>query len=83
LGIRDSATAVAKRVVLWFAFQRAKQPERIKEVLQMVYSSNDEIDFNILSMMKVWEVQIASHSGAHCPVCHVLVSCWRACAVFL
>jgi hypothetical protein len=41
-GIQDSMMAVAKRVVLWFAFQRAKQPERIKEVLQMVYSSNGE-----------------------------------------
>ena len=39
-GIQEELTAVAKRVVLWFAFQRAKQPERIKEVLQMVYSSN-------------------------------------------
>jgi hypothetical protein len=35
-------TAVAKRVVLWFAFQRAKKPERIKEVLEMVYSSDGE-----------------------------------------
>lgn len=34
---------MAKRVVLYFAFQRAKQPERIKEVLQMVYSSNGEL----------------------------------------
>jgi hypothetical protein len=41
-GIRDSMTAFAKRAVLWFAFQRAKQPERIKEVLEMVYSSNGE-----------------------------------------
>lgn len=41
-GIRDGLTAVVKRVVLYFAFQRAKQPERIKEVLQMVYSSNGE-----------------------------------------
>lgn len=42
-GIQDSMTNLAKRVVLYFAFQRAKQPERIKEVLQMVYSSNGEL----------------------------------------
>lgn len=41
-GIQDSLTNLAKRVLLYFAFQRAKQPERIKEVLQMVYSSNGE-----------------------------------------
>jgi hypothetical protein len=34
--------AVPKRVVLWFVFQRAKKPERINEVLEMVYSSNGE-----------------------------------------
>lgn len=41
--MRDGLTAIGKRVVLWFAFQRAKQPERIKEILQMVYSSTGEI----------------------------------------
>jgi len=51
-GIKDGLTAVAKRVVLWFAFQRAKQPERIKEVLQMVYSSNGELAGGVSSQVK-------------------------------
>jgi hypothetical protein len=44
---------VGKRVVLFFAFQRAKQPERIKEVLEMVYSSNDTIDQDLVDSIVV------------------------------
>ncbi|GFH07926.1 predicted protein [Haematococcus lacustris] len=35
---------IGKRVVLYFAFVRAKQPERIKEVLNMVYTNRDMVD---------------------------------------
>jgi hypothetical protein len=51
-GIQDSLTALAKRVVLWFAFQRAKQPERIKEVLEMVYSSNGGLLWLLLLLLR-------------------------------
>jgi hypothetical protein len=40
--MRDAMVAMGKRVVLWLAFQRARRPEQIKEVLQMVYSSTGE-----------------------------------------
>jgi hypothetical protein len=52
-GLKDAAMDVGKRVVLFFAFQRAKQPERIKEVLEMVYSSNDTIDEDLVDSIVV------------------------------
>lgn len=52
-GLRDTAMDLGKRVVLFFAFQRAKQPERIKEVLQMVYSSSDTIDDDLVDSIVV------------------------------
>jgi hypothetical protein len=53
-------TAVAKRVVLWFAFQRAKNPEHIKEVLEMVYSSNGEEGSGIFRN----QLSVMLHAGA-------------------
>lgn len=46
--IKDTATSLVKRVVLFFAFQRARQPERIREVLQMVYVDRDSIDEDLV-----------------------------------
>ncbi|KAI8464557.1 MAG: Alpha/Beta hydrolase protein [Monoraphidium minutum] len=43
----------AKRVVLFFAFQRARQPERIKEVLGMVYSNDASIDDDLVESIRV------------------------------
>jgi hypothetical protein len=51
--IKDAVVDVGKRVVLFFAFQRAKQPERIKEVLEMVYSSTESIDDNLVDSIVV------------------------------
>ncbi len=31
-------------MVLFFAFNKAKQPERIKEVLQLVYMDKNQVD---------------------------------------
>ncbi|GBF90099.1 metal-nicotianamine transporter [Raphidocelis subcapitata] len=50
----DAATAAVKRVVLFFAFQRARQPERIKEVLSMVYTnSQSSIDDDLVESIRV------------------------------
>jgi pimeloyl-ACP methyl ester carboxylesterase len=51
--IKDAVIDVGKRVVLFFAFQRAKQPERIKEVLEMVYSSTESIDDDLVDSIVV------------------------------
>lgn len=37
-----------KRVALWFAFERARQPERIKEVLAMVYADKTNLDDDLV-----------------------------------
>ena len=41
--MRDAMVGMGKRVVLWFAFQRARRPEQIQQVLEMVYSSTGRI----------------------------------------
>lgn len=44
----DSVMAGMKRVALYFAFMRAKQPERIREVLELVYVDKAMIDDDLV-----------------------------------
>jgi pimeloyl-ACP methyl ester carboxylesterase len=39
----------AKRTALFFAFQRAKQPQQIRDVLGMVYASKDPLDDELVA----------------------------------
>lgn len=45
--------STVKRGVMWFAFQRTRQPERIKEVLQMVYARHDNVDDELVTSIEV------------------------------
>mmetsp|Transcript_28195 Transcript_28195/g.71897 ORF Transcript_28195/g.71897 Transcript_28195/m.71897 type:complete len:372 (-) Transcript_28195:235-1350(-) len=44
----NAVVGAVKRVVLFFAFMRAKQPARIKEVLDLVYVSKDSVDGDLV-----------------------------------
>eukprot|EP00877_Chromochloris_zofingiensis_P006106 jgi/Chrzof1/1749/Cz10g19170.t1_PPH1 len=49
----DLVMDTGKRAVMWFAFQRAKRPEQIKQVLQMVYASDASIDEDLVDSIVV------------------------------
>lgn len=46
---------VGKKVVMQFAFIRAKQPARIEEVLKMVYAKPDNVDADLVTSIVVSE----------------------------
>ncbi|KAG2494148.1 hypothetical protein HYH03_007784 [Edaphochlamys debaryana] len=49
---KRNVAASLKRGVMWFAFQRTKQPERIREVLQMVYVDHTSIDDDLVTSIQ-------------------------------
>jgi hypothetical protein len=50
--VSEAAADLAKRVVLWFAFQRARQPARIRQVLEMVYTNDSSIDEDLVESIR-------------------------------
>jgi hypothetical protein len=62
---KDEVINAIKRVVLFFAFQRARQPERIKEVLSMVYVNPKKCDDDLVDsiVMPAMDPQVRKEAG--------------------
>ncbi len=49
----DSFSNMGRRAMMYVAFQRAKQPSSIKQVLTMVYESKESIDNDLVDSIVV------------------------------
>ncbi|KXZ44939.1 hypothetical protein GPECTOR_60g716 [Gonium pectorale] len=50
--LKRSVAASVKRGVMYFAFLRTKQPERIREVLQLVYVDHSSVDDDLVTSIE-------------------------------